>query len=189
MTNAIEESLFGVKDFGELNLTEFAKLFAATDYTISEYHASEGALHQLVHRLYVMAYTGNPELVKNLIDPTGGDKIKELFAAIEDTERKYGIKFEIMHNKSTNPFIIHILIKVLVDDVCVYSFDLWCHYKCNAGNSIRNLNDAHEKYLQTLYYAEFKENMTRITEGIVAEAMHPRRLIRHLELGGEIDDF
>ena len=40
-----------------------------------------------------------------------------------------------------------------------------------------------------IHLAEFRANMARITEELVAAAMHPRRLTRYLELGGEIDDW
>ena len=34
-----------------------------------------------------------------------------------------------------------------------------------------------------------KERLAGMTEELIAAAMHPRRLVRHLELGGEPEDF
>jgi hypothetical protein len=47
----------------------------------------------------------------------------------------------------------------------------------------------YEKYIHDKDYAKFKQNMAHIKEELIATAMHPRRLMRHLELGGEIEDF
>ena len=51
---------------------------------------------------------------------------------------------------------------------------------------IHYINEAHNKYLHTFHYAEFKGNIVRMKEELISTAMHPRR---HLELGGEIEDF
>jgi hypothetical protein len=38
-------------------------------------------------------------------------------------------------------------------------------------------------------YEKIKSRMNIIKEELIATSMHPKRLARHLELGGEIDDF
>ena len=53
----------------------------------------------------------------------------------------------------------------------------------------RGYKPYYEKYIHDKDYAEFRANMARITEELISTAMHPRRLIRHLELGGEIEDW
>ena len=63
----------------------------------------------------------------------------------------------------------------------------------NENGYIHYFNDAPKKHLaarlHALHYAQFRANMARITEELVADAMHPRRLMRHLDLGGDIEDF
>ena len=68
-------------------------------------------------------------------------------------------------------------------------------HDCRILSGLYYIDEAHKKYLHSLQYGdcghidEFKANMDRITEELISTAMHPRRLIRHLELGGEIEDF
>lgn len=53
---------------------------------------------------------------------------------------------------------------------------------------IHYINVAYDKYLHALH-AQLEEIVARITEELIANTMHPLRLIRHLELCGDIEDF
>ena len=196
----IDESLFGVRDFGALTLPEFAGLFAGVDgCDIPDIPV----LKLLSCRLGHIAYSPYPLMLITPIDPTGVEKIKELLNVITNAERKYAVKFEIAPEDladprfshfgplafHTDPRFFHISIFAFVDEVCVYHWNWWPSFTNKFTNAMDHLNTAHEKYLHALHYAQFRANMARITEELVADAMHPRRLIRHLDLGGDIEDF
>ena len=112
----------------------------------------------------------------------------------------YNVKIETTRTR-TNVTISHPLlytrlynhIHIWVDNVVINEGD-WVEFDdstepCKEIIGIYYINDAHQRHLHALYLAEFRANMARITEELVAAAMHPRRLTRHLELGGEIDDW
>jgi hypothetical protein len=178
-----------VKDFGQMPLLEFAEL----------YNGAINSFFQDRPRVY-LEIEPPVELLFSMIFADfqavyGIEKREEMRFRnrVGDTSHKYGVKFEISLSDSDGRYDCHPIyfdIIIWIDGVKInatswlsslHSFQKW--------GGVYHLNKAHEEHLRALHYAAFKENMARITEGIVAEAMHPRRLMRHIELGGEIEDF
>ena len=185
MTISLDESLFGVRDFGEMTLLELATLYRET---LNSFFTSDAVSYPIdnIEWLFYRIYIGG------LDEPTL-KKIKEMHTIRHNTNHKYGVKFEIVLCGNYNwfePRMLQFYINVWIDGVEINKM-LWDHnlQSYQTWGGIHLLNDAHEKYLHSLHYAEFRANMDRITEELISTAMHPRRLIRHLELGGEIEDF
>jgi hypothetical protein len=48
---------------------------------------------------------------------------------------------------------------------------------------------AHDVFEKTVNYSYLQERMNIIKEELIAVTLHPNKLQRHIDLGGEIDDF
>ena len=179
MAESIDKSLFGVRNFGKMTLLEFAKLYNGI-YDRSLFQ------HQIDTMLDFIS--------RNFSRKFGIEKKKEMLSKILDTNHKYGVKFEIIL-KYFDKYFTEYLIKTWVDGVLVnntHQTVAITFFGCIKPYSVDYLNNAYEDYQRALcdeHYAEFRANRARIAEELVAAAMHPRRLSRYLELGGEIDDW
>ena len=179
MTISLDESLFGVRNFGKITLLEFAKLYNGI-YNRSLFPHQIDTMLDFISRNFSRKY--------------GIEKKREMLSKILDTNHRYGVKFEIIL-KYFDKYFTEYSIKIWIDGVLVnntHQTVAITFFGCIKPYSVNYLNNAYKDYQRALcdeHYAEFKTNMARITEELISTAMHPRRLIRHLELGGEIEDW
>ena len=195
MTTILDETLFGVRDFGKMTLVQLKTLhdqmYGCNDYTpnpIAEWLCSFDFWYGCIHSANDV-FPNEPASVKH----------KQMVEHLAFPEYEYRVKFDIRPSTTTLPiarnyrdiFAVDIWIDdILMNDSTKEDFTwFFLYHKYNDFRAIPTLNAAHKKYLHDLYYAEFRANMARIAEELVAAAMHPRRLTRYLELGGEIDDW
>lgn len=89
--------------------------------------------------------------------------------------------------------------KIPVGEKHIY-WNISSKYKGLSQNDFMNDYELTSLDRKTLIWSEKKQdmmiNLTNwkkhiifLTEELIATAMHPRRLIRHLEMGGDIEDF
>ena len=132
MTNAIDESLFGLKDFGELTLLEFANLCNGmweSFFTFERLPDDPERTTRLFREFLVSRGVQVPD----------------------DAEHKYAVKFEIMLPDDPAEYPKHPVFfstKIWADDCLVESEKSLCAfetYKTRGG--IHYLNAAHEKLL------------------------------------------
>lgn len=176
----IDKSLFGIKDFGEMTLLEFVELYDNI-YINCLSKPIDSNYDKLDHTFTRLSKYYTEPYNKSAIN-----KLNNMRAMINDTEHKYGVEFELSLECAGSKGCVF-QITPRIDGVALRS--TYCMIYYNPTRGIFYINDAHTKHTHTRNYAEFKANMTRITEELIATTMHPRRLIRHLELGGEIEDF
>ena len=177
------ESLFGVKDFVKLTISEFAKLVNRLyDKLCGTQQTELDDVEQLFG--FEMFLKRHPR------DNENREIERMMNLAITDIGHKYGVKIEIKYSPLRH-CMIDVNINVWVDGFLMIPTSWWTCFPhdCRILSGLYYIDEAHKKYLHSLHYAEFKANMDRITEELISTAMHPRRLIRHLELGGEIEDF
>ena len=207
-TTTIDKYLFGLKDFGALTLPELADIFAdiATSYSphIHDTYTSQAGgsdnkrICLFVDYLYV-DYSHEAYAIKSGKKPIrscggGAPVIEKMLANMTDADLTYNVKIELTLNDpervKRGECMACVKVDFWVDNFAIWSTEwLHSHLKYQTEGVVPTVNAAHNKYIHTLHYAEFKENMTRIKEELISTAMHPRRLMRHLDLGGEIDDF
>ena len=176
MTEPIDESLFGVRDFGKITLVQ-VKTIHEQMYERYDHAPSSIAEWLKCSDFWFMMFRSPNVYPKALASV----KYKQMVEQQAFSEHEYRVKFDIRHLTTPDVFAIDLWI----DDILMYIYIRdYIEFE-----TVSTLNAAHKTYLHDLYYAEFRANMARIAEELVAAAMHPRRLTRYLELGGEIDDW
>lgn len=207
MTTA-DESLFGLKDFGTLTLPQLADIFAdiATSYSphihdtyTSQAGGSDNKRICLFMDYLYLDYAHEAYAIKSGKEPRrscggGGAVIEKMLANMTDADLTYNVKIELTlkdpERVKRGECPACVKVDFWVDNFAIWSSEwLHSHLKYQTEGVIPAVNAAHEKHLHALHYAEFRKNVARITEELVADSMHPRRLIRHLDLGGDIEDF
>ena len=204
----LDESLFDLKDFGALSLHQLADIFAdiAISYTpniLDTYTSRAGGSDNkrvcfFVDYLY-LDYSHEAYAIKSGIKPLrscggGAPVIEKMLANMADADVTYNAKIELT---LTDPDRVNrgecmacVGVNFQIDNLSIWSTE-WCqsHRNYQTWGVVPTINAAHAKYLHDLHYAAFRANMARITEELIADTMHPQRLKRHLDLGGDIDDF
>ena len=190
MTTILDETLFGVRDFGKMTLVQLKTLHDQM-YERQEQMVGRSALHSIAEWLknstFRYLWLCSTDFYP---DAPASVKYKQMVKYQDFPEHEYRVKFDIRQLTTTDVPNTYkradvFAIYIWIDDILMSTYIP----KYIEFDTIFTLNAAHKPYLHDLYYAEFRTNMARITEELVAAAMHPRRLTRYLELGGEIDDW
>lgn len=111
----------------------------------------------------------------------------------------YFFLFQNNDKKDNTSFLRNIYVKIAKH---ITDFDTFCHlfrnlkqYECLVTNCTENTiylykAEFHEPYMIGAYdYMKIKKKMDVIREDLMRSAFHPKRLIIHLDMGGDTDDF
>ena len=176
----VDMSLFGVKDLGKMNLHELASIYALV--------YKETTADNLIEDGFVCFSSDGPEQDRLYYSTTALEKCEFMKM---NHNHKYQVSIEIAYEYKSKKYLtfkqryaLNLFIdgELMTNLTCPYNWHAIFLCYNDSESIITNIN-------KRANLKHWKLNITKTTEELMRVVMHPRRLVRHLELGGEPEDF